>query len=383
MLAKINKKIFLFIIVFSFLLIPSPYKPALSSEKTCAWRVEVVNSLVSPATFTGGCHSYEKQSPHKECEELKKPEKGTGDRLWCCCDDGAPLIKKTPDLNPLGNLQVKIPGLDKIISENPISCDEGSDTKACGTPWLAIYIKAIYNYMIGIGAILAAIALMIAGVIWLVSAGNTSRVSQAKNLIMGSITGIILLLTSYVLLYQVNPDLVSLQYIKTIKIEPEDIDTSVDESSENPYIDACLAAKNGNLDPCQNLGTTKPNNLEYLSEYQKYFHPNITDKFKNAMKCVEDKNYGKKIFSVSESWRSPAEQIRMKENWTSKGKPGNAATPCCSNHGSGVAVDLYRLDGQKMTWNHNETTKLKECMNAQGLYANISSEPWHWSPSGK
>ncbi|MDD3711727.1 MAG: C39 family peptidase [Patescibacteria group bacterium] len=130
---------------------------------------------------------------------------------------------KTPDLNPLGNLQIKIPGLDEIAAKHPIKCEGEEENQVCKIPWIAIYIHAIYNYLLGIGGVLAAIVLMVAGVLWLVSAGNASRVTQAKNLITGSITGLLILFTSYIILYQINPNLIGLKYIELETIDFYDI----------------------------------------------------------------------------------------------------------------------------------------------------------------
>lgn len=84
---------------------------------------------------------------------------------------------------------------------------------------LAKYIKAFYDYGIAIGGILATIVLMGAGVLWLTSGGNDSKISQAKELIVGSIAGLAILFGSWVLLNTVNPDLLVLKEIKTKYLE--------------------------------------------------------------------------------------------------------------------------------------------------------------------
>lgn len=123
------------------------------------------------------------------------------------------------DMNPLGKLNVNIPGLSEIASKYPVKCEKTGDTESCKIPWVGIYIHAIYNYTIKIIIIIAAIALMIGGVLWLISAGNANRVSQAKNWIKGSLIGLILSLTSYVLLYEINPNLIESKYMRLKKIE--------------------------------------------------------------------------------------------------------------------------------------------------------------------
>ena len=76
---------------------------------------------------------------------------------------------------------------------------------------IANYIKAIYKYAIGIVGILAAIVLMFGGVRWIVAGGNTTQISEAKAWIGAALTGLVLALTSYLILNTVNPALVNLQ----------------------------------------------------------------------------------------------------------------------------------------------------------------------------
>lgn len=70
------------------------------------------------------------------------------------------------------------------------------------------YILSIYNYLMAITGLLATIVLMVSGIIWLTAAGNTDKISQAKNLMTGAITGLVLMLTSYLILKTINPYLV-------------------------------------------------------------------------------------------------------------------------------------------------------------------------------
>jgi len=94
------------------------------------------------------------------------------------------------------------PNVDLPGYSGEISFEEGTTVN------IARYVKAIYDYGISIGAILATVVLMAAGVIWLTSSGSQEKIGQAKNMISGSIIGLILLLGSYTILNTVNPELV-------------------------------------------------------------------------------------------------------------------------------------------------------------------------------
>lgn len=130
----------------------------------------------------------------------------------CCCDPGTPAFtdvnSKTPSVTlpkfVIPDLQIKIPGLN-FSSDNCV--DNGDKTYSCAIPWLGEYINAIYNYGLSIAGILAAIILMAGGLLWLISGGDASKITQAKELIGGSIIGLIILMSTYIILKQINPAL--------------------------------------------------------------------------------------------------------------------------------------------------------------------------------
>jgi len=123
------------------------------------------------------------------------------------------LLAATDTKPPI--LQIDIPTVN--LSDLTI-CDK--DNKMMCIPWIAEYIVGIYKYGIGVAGILAAIVLMWGGVVWLTAGGNQQRVTEAQGWIKGSLTGIVLLMTSYLILYQINPDLTIFNAVK-IKQIPE------------------------------------------------------------------------------------------------------------------------------------------------------------------
>jgi murein L,D-transpeptidase YcbB/YkuD len=84
------------------------------------------------------------------------------------------------------------------------------------------------------------------------------------------------------------------------------------------------------------------------------------------------------------SYRTFAQQVKLKAEWTAKGEPQNAATPGSSNHGLGWAVDSGQPEwiatiaqiGREFGWAHGE-----------GSWSDAPWEEWHnlyqsghWSP---
>lgn len=71
------------------------------------------------------------------------------------------------------------------------------------------FIKSMYRYIIWLSGILAAAMLIIAGFQWAASGGNSDAIGSAKKRIAGALSGLVLLLLSYVILNTVNPNLVN------------------------------------------------------------------------------------------------------------------------------------------------------------------------------
>ena len=101
--------------------------------------------------------------------------------------------------------QVEIPGIDsKLIQPK-------NSTRALGE-----YIKGFYDYAVGITAIVATVVLMIGGFQWIIAGGSGEKIGEAKAWITAALSGLVLALSSYMLLNLVNPDLVNFT-VKEIK----------------------------------------------------------------------------------------------------------------------------------------------------------------------
>ncbi|MDP2709338.1 MAG: transglycosylase SLT domain-containing protein [bacterium] len=119
--------------------------------------------------------------------------------------------------------QIKIPGLNLSTGEEILSkCtkDGKGNLATCSFGWIGEYIAAIYKYAIGIVGILAAVVLMIGGVMWIVAGGSATAIGEAKAWIGASLTGLIIALTSYAILYQVNPALLNYSGLAVGMVKP-------------------------------------------------------------------------------------------------------------------------------------------------------------------
>ncbi len=128
-------------------------------------------------------------------------------------DDALTPAKFTP--------QVSVPG---SVFQAGVAVDAGKYDEKTGiatSNLAASYIIAWYNYGLAIAGVLATLMLMAAGVIWLTSGGDSGKIGQAKDLISGSIVGVIILFCAWVILNTINPNLTKLSNLEVPLIKKE------------------------------------------------------------------------------------------------------------------------------------------------------------------
>ncbi|MFZ5982587.1 MAG: hypothetical protein ACOYS2_03415 [Patescibacteria group bacterium] len=77
------------------------------------------------------------------------------------------------------------------------------------SPTFNAYISAIYKFGIWVVGIAALLMISIGAFMYLTSAGNNAAMGSAKNVITDAIIGLVLALLAWLLLYTINPELVS------------------------------------------------------------------------------------------------------------------------------------------------------------------------------
>jgi hypothetical protein len=147
---------------------------------------------------------------------------------------------------------------DKLKFKNIEKCSDSSD-KYC-IWWTGQYQQTVYDLAVGAVGIFAAVGLMVAGFIWLTAGGNASKVGEARGWLASSLTGLVLVLGSYVILYYVNPELVKIKPLKIRKVEKTAMsDSSTDsrysncEWQELGYTGECWGGKTGGTGQCDSI----------------------------------------------------------------------------------------------------------------------------------
>lgn len=111
------------------------------------------------------------------------------------------------------------------------------------------YVRAFYIFFIGVIGILATVMVMYGGYRWITAAGNASRIQTAKTMVTNAIVGVVLALTSYILLQLINPTLVRITDLSMLTIRP--ISQPIGSEGDNPFTcpqNFALIAKYGNVD---------------------------------------------------------------------------------------------------------------------------------------
>ncbi|MEK7138656.1 MAG: pilin [Patescibacteria group bacterium] len=134
-------------------------------------------------------------------------------------DSGLTEVKfDIPAEAALGAYTVGIVGPNGVVeSPQKININTGgkafsSQTPAAiptqGLPGFGQLISIIFTWSLSVLGIVVFVMIFYAGFKWFTAAGNTARVNEAKSQITNAITGAIILLAAYIILYTLNPDLV-------------------------------------------------------------------------------------------------------------------------------------------------------------------------------
>ena len=88
------------------------------------------------------------------------------------------------------------------------------------------YLMAIYKFGLWTVGIAAMLMITIGGYMYLTSAGNNASMQTAKKIIFDAITGLILALVSYLILYIINPDLVQFKKATSSSTQTPDLSST-------------------------------------------------------------------------------------------------------------------------------------------------------------
>lgn len=133
----------------------------------------------------------------------------------------------------LPRLIIPIPTIPSFSQVTVQTSDEGR--QYLDIPWIAQYLSGLYVYLLSISGVIAGIIIMYAGFKWMTAGGNAAAISDAKEKISNALIGISLLVSAYLILFIINPELIANKALRVSFVERIELTTDglEDESSAN------------------------------------------------------------------------------------------------------------------------------------------------------
>ncbi len=113
--------------------------------------------------------------------------------------------------------KISIPGL--TYSEPQVTVENGVTYQHL--PYIGNYIVAIYKYLVLALSIIAVVMVIVSGLTWMTSGGNSAQIEAVKERIGKALIGLLITVGSYTMLYLINPDLVAFKNLKVRYITQE------------------------------------------------------------------------------------------------------------------------------------------------------------------
>lgn len=121
------------------------------------------------------------------------------------------------------------------------------------------YINKIYKWMIGAGLVLVGIMITVGGFMYVSSAGDSKQIASGKKYIINSLIGMLLLVSSYVILNTINPDVTTMEVLEVSTIEQKTMPNGICACDSNSD---CLQANTY----CMGSADTTPFNPKVSSD---------------------------------------------------------------------------------------------------------------------
>lgn len=136
--------------------------------------------------------------------------------------------------------KINIPGL--TYSEPKITVEDGVTYQHL--PYLGDYISAVYKYLVLALSIVTVVVIIVSGLGWITSGGNSAQIEAAKERIGKAIIGLLITIGSYTILYVINPELVAFKSLKVQYVDTEPLNSGHSVKDEERIIPPpCKGAK--------------------------------------------------------------------------------------------------------------------------------------------
>ena len=176
---------------------------------------------------------------------------------YCYLSDAALLKYQTSpastnlyqELKP-PKINIRIPNVSFTDITKGIT-EDGTGNKYINIPWIGQYVSALYSYSLAVVSIVAVIMIIVQGVVIMTSGGGERKAAGFKR--VGQITiGLIIMWTSYFILYSINPDLVKFKALRVRFLEGEElpVKSPLDPSAFGESTNEASCGKKANIGVC-------------------------------------------------------------------------------------------------------------------------------------
>jgi hypothetical protein len=172
-----------------------------------------------------------------------------------CRAQGGTVIQTPIPFAPVPDIPLKYGNTQSQQTAKAADTPSLLDNITPGSSGIQNYIQSMYIFLIGMVGIIATIVIMIGGLIWISSMGNAARVTTAKDWIAGAISGLALALFSYMILWMINPDLVSFRPLNPGKVAQAPVTTGVISPTDHMQM-VCCKTESGGKPSCSNTAAS-------------------------------------------------------------------------------------------------------------------------------
>lgn len=204
------------------------------------------------------------------------------------------------------------------------------------------YVKYIFNFSIIASGLIALASLIWGGILYLYSAGDPSKLKEAKEQVSGAVIGLTILLSSYLLLSTINPELLILKLPEIIPVPapektatplPFNPDKSTLISEAMPIGQAMMSASVWGKEEIKNLETTLADFENFLRKEEKM---NDSELANDVFKGIA--NLNKYLKTVTDRCHCENLQAFCAKPENGAGAVGCSGDPCVENKDQGSLV---------------------------------------------
>lgn len=139
--------------------------------------------------------------------------------VWLALPVMASAADPEPPKNTAENINVELKIPLPFVSLNCAATNARGE-KVAAVCNLSDYLRGVYKLLIGTGALLAVVMMIIAGYQWMIAGGSADQAGAAKKRVWGASMGLALALVSYIVLNAISSRLVDLRLPQIKPVQP-------------------------------------------------------------------------------------------------------------------------------------------------------------------